>query len=77
MLDSIPGASLLGMDYHTTRSFYDRLSRYYDALSDASEHSFRERGLALLDLKSGESVLEIGFGTGHALVDMKRAVGAD
>jgi ubiquinone/menaquinone biosynthesis C-methylase UbiE len=61
----------------TTQRFYDRLSRVYDLLADRSEHASREAGLALLAVASGEAVLEIGCGTGHALVDLARAVGPD
>ena len=64
-------------DLDATRSFYDRLSRAYDLISDASEHTARERGLALLAVRAGERILEVGYGTGHALVDLARAVGDD
>lgn len=37
----------------------------------------RERGLALLEVQPGESVLEIGYGTGHSLVSLANFVGAD
>ena len=53
--------------------FYDRLSRSYDLLANASEHTAREAGLDLLAVEAGERVLEIGFGTGHGLVDLARA----
>jgi demethylmenaquinone methyltransferase/2-methoxy-6-polyprenyl-1,4-benzoquinol methylase len=62
-------------DLDATRAFYDRISRVYDALSDASEHESRERGLELLAPEEGERILEIGFGTGQALVPLARAVG--
>jgi ubiquinone/menaquinone biosynthesis C-methylase UbiE len=62
-------------DVEATRTFYDRISGVYDALADASEHESRERGLELLAPAPGERVLEIGFGTGHSLVDLARAVG--
>jgi len=59
-----------------TRTFYDRISRVYDRLADADEHVAREKGLQLLGVAEGERVLEVGFGTGHALVDLARAVGS-
>ena len=37
----------------------------------------REAGLKMLGAKAGQSVLEIGFGTGHCLVDLAGAVGPD
>lgn len=60
---------------HATRSFYDRISRAYDLMADASERTAREKGLELLDVGPGERVLEIGFGTGHALAALARAAG--
>jgi demethylmenaquinone methyltransferase/2-methoxy-6-polyprenyl-1,4-benzoquinol methylase len=62
-------------DVEATRTFYDRISGVYDALADASEHASRERGLELLAPAPGERILEVGFGTGHALVALARAVG--
>lgn len=53
---------------------YDRLSKLYDLLA-GSEHPYIDRGLKLLDLAPGESVLEIGCGTGHALLQMAQLVG--
>jgi ubiquinone/menaquinone biosynthesis C-methylase UbiE len=57
-----------------TRLNYDRLSRWYDSFS-ASERRISKTGLSLLKTQPGEKVLEIGFGTGHALIDLARAVG--
>lgn len=64
-------------DTQDARDFYDRISPVYDVLADASEHTSRERGLAMLAAEPGEAVLEIGFGTGHALVDLARSVGPE
>lgn len=58
-----------------TRAFYNKISRVYDLLSERSEAPMRKAGLDLLDPKAGESILEIGFGTGHSLVSLARAVG--
>jgi len=58
-----------------TRSFYDRLSAAYDLLADASERACRAQGLVALNASPGERALEIGFGTGHALVTLFDAVG--
>jgi demethylmenaquinone methyltransferase/2-methoxy-6-polyprenyl-1,4-benzoquinol methylase len=57
-----------------TRQNYDRMSRWYDLFA-ASEVKFTETGLQLLGVKAGERVLEIGFGTGHSLVELSQQVG--
>jgi demethylmenaquinone methyltransferase/2-methoxy-6-polyprenyl-1,4-benzoquinol methylase len=58
-----------------TRHFYDRISGAYDLLADSNEKAARDRGLALLAAKPGERALEIGYGTGHSLVELANAVG--
>lgn len=62
-------------DQSAARHFYDRISHAYDLLADADEHEARERSLKLLAAKPGEAVLEIGFGTGHSLIALAKAVG--
>jgi len=62
-------------DVEAARRFYDRISSAYDALADASEGACRERGLSLLAPAPGESALEVGYGTGHGLVELARRVG--
>jgi len=57
-----------------TRQNYDRLSRWYDLFA-GSEQKFTDTGLQILDAKVGEFVLEIGFGTGHALASIAQQVG--
>ena len=59
-----------------TKAFYNKISRVYDLLSERSEAPMRKAGLGLLKAKAGESILEIGFGTGHTLVSLAEAVGA-
>lgn len=58
-----------------TKSFYDKIARFYDVLADESEAPMRHKGLALLNVQPGEKVLEVGFGTGHCVVDLAKAVG--
>lgn len=57
------------------RANYDRLSRWYDWVSAPFERAARERGLKLLNASAGERVLELGFGTGWALLSLAEAVG--
>jgi ubiquinone/menaquinone biosynthesis C-methylase UbiE len=58
-----------------TRQNYDRLSRWYDLFSTA-EQSIARIGIQLLNIQAGEKVLEIGFGTGHALIELANAAGS-
>ena len=44
-------------------------------MAERSEEPVRLEGLAMLDVRPGESVLEIGFGTGHCLISLARSVG--
>lgn len=59
-----------------TRAFYDKISGVYDLLSEHSEGPVRRAGLEKLAIAPGEHVLEIGYGTGHSLVELARAAGA-
>jgi demethylmenaquinone methyltransferase/2-methoxy-6-polyprenyl-1,4-benzoquinol methylase len=54
---------------------YDRISVAYDLVADPAEHQARDRGLDVLNARRGERVLEIGAGTGRALVSLARTVG--
>jgi ubiquinone/menaquinone biosynthesis C-methylase UbiE len=57
------------------RANYDRLSRWYDLLSGGAERALREAGLRKLAIPEGERVLEIGTGTGAAVVELAQAAG--
>ena len=57
------------------KAAYNRLSRWYDLLSGSSEGRFLRLGLSKLNVKEGEQVLEIGFGTGEGLLALARSVG--
>jgi len=56
------------------RKAYDRLSRWYDLLA-GSEDWFTFHGLEMVSVQPGEQVLEIGFGTGKALLKMAKISG--
>jgi len=58
-----------------TKAFYNKISYVYDMLSDRSEAPVRNAALQLLAAAKGERVLEVGFGTGHCLVVLAKAVG--
>ena len=54
---------------------YDRLSRVYDYTLGLLGRKYSEMALEHLSLVEGETVLEIGFGTGHCLKQIVRLVG--
>lgn len=56
------------------RANYDRLSRWYDVLA-GPERRFSARGVQLLRVEPAQTVLEIGFGTGHALLHLAKMTG--
>lgn len=58
-----------------TKSGYDGLSKWYDAITGSYLRKSRERGLQKLSAKNGETVLEIGFGTGHGITALAKSVG--
>ena len=58
-----------------TKLYYNKIAKVYDLLAEKSEQPMREKGLELLAAHSGERVLEIGYGTGHCLVELARMVG--
>lgn len=57
------------------RKSYNRMSRWYDLLSDRFEKSFRNSGIELIGAREGENILEVGFGTGHCIVALAKTVG--
>jgi len=59
------------------KTIYSKLSKIYAFIEEKFEKEIRTKGLTLLNLREGENVLEIGFGTGSTLVEMVKAVGAE
>ncbi|MCX7021105.1 MAG: class I SAM-dependent methyltransferase [bacterium] len=70
-----PGTARVGRSSSEARRTYDRLAPVYDLLAGAGEARLRETGLRLLAVREGERVLEIGCGTGRALVKLAGAAG--
>ena len=57
------------------RDSYNRMARCYDMVAGRSEREYRDAGLEKLGVKDGDTVLEMGFGTGHAVLAMAESVG--
>jgi len=57
------------------RESYDRLSPFYDLIAGNFEDKHRTGALMHLNILKGETVLEIGFGTGRSLMQLAKAVG--
>ena len=57
------------------KQFYDRISRFYNYLSVVFERKYAELALEQLSVREGETVLEIGFGSGHCLERIAQSVG--
>lgn len=70
-----PGVLRVLQTRDETRAFYDKIAAVYDLLAERSEEPVRRAGLEMLGARTGERILEVGFGTGHSLVDLARAVG--
>lgn len=75
--DPEPGVLRVLHTKEQTRQYYNKIAKVYDLLSERAEQPMRQQALDWLDAQPGETVLEIGFGTGHSLVTLARAVGPE
>ena len=65
-------------DTTATQAFYGRWARLYDVLASAPWiRSWRARAVAALDLTPGDTVVEMGVGTGANLPALREAVGSN
>jgi len=57
------------------KQFYDRVSQVYDYSIGTFERKYAETALRFLSIEEGETVLEIGFGSGRCLKRIAESVG--
>jgi ubiquinone/menaquinone biosynthesis C-methylase UbiE len=74
-LEYEPGVLRVLQSKSEREAYYNKIAKVYDLLAEHSERAMREAGLAKLAATQGEHILEIGFGTGHVLVELAKAVG--
>jgi ubiquinone/menaquinone biosynthesis C-methylase UbiE len=72
-----PGVLRVLQSKSEIQAFYDKISGIYDLMAEHSEAPVRMAGIELLGVHAGERVLEIGFGTGHCLVELAAKVGPE
>jgi demethylmenaquinone methyltransferase/2-methoxy-6-polyprenyl-1,4-benzoquinol methylase len=70
-----PGVLRVLQTKDETKAFYNKIAGVYDLLAERSEQPVREAGFKMLNPRAGEKMLEIGFGTGHTLIELADAVG--
>ena len=70
-----PGVLRVLQTKEETKAFYDKIAKVYDVLAEHSEAPVRKAGLEMLHAQPSEQVLEIGFGTGHTVIELARSVG--
>ena len=75
MTGATPALEPVRRPRHEAGRTYDRISSVYDWVEGPFEARARRDGLELLAARPGERVLDIGHGTGHALVALARLVG--
>ena len=57
------------------REAYDRISKFYDYTEGIFEKKYINIALKEFKIRKGEVILEIGFGTGNALIKIAEYIG--
>jgi ubiquinone/menaquinone biosynthesis C-methylase UbiE len=70
-----PGVLRVLQTREETKAFYNKIAKVYDILAEHSEAPVREAGIEMLNAHPSQKVLEIGFGTGHSLIELAKHVG--
>ena len=58
-----------------TRAFYNKISKIYDLMAEHSEGPIRQKCLRKLAPTAGETLVEIGCGTGHVAASLAQSAG--
>ncbi len=66
----------VGRSKAEARHLYDRISKLYDFVAGTFEHRHARKALECLAIENGETVLEIGFGSGYSLKFTTELVGS-
>jgi demethylmenaquinone methyltransferase/2-methoxy-6-polyprenyl-1,4-benzoquinol methylase len=74
MSDSLPD-SQVKRSRQAARITYNRYGLFYDFIGGQFERPYAMKGLIMMDVQPGESVLEVGFGTGHVILKLAKIVG--
>ncbi|MFP4563864.1 MAG: class I SAM-dependent methyltransferase [Spirochaetia bacterium] len=77
MRKNVPEISPVSRTKEEARRNYNRLGRLYDLFEGMWERKYRKAGLRLLDVQPGERVLDVGCGTGAALIPLAEAAGPE
>lgn len=77
MVPDIDGVSRVTRTKAQARKNYDRMSPFYDCVAGVFEQKYRTAVLNRLGVSHGDTVLEIGFGTGHGLKELAQEVGEE
>ena len=76
MSEREPKISRVTRSKEEAKASYDRMSMWYDLVAGRYEKRYGDAGLKRLGAREGETVLEVGFGTGHSVIALAQCVGS-